>query len=47
MDLAAEGNVLPGTWREETDPNGYYRGATYHGAIQLTVGPLGHRVKSR
>jgi DNA-binding transcriptional regulator YiaG len=47
MDLTAEGNVLTGTWREETDPNGYYRGATYHGAIQLTVGPSGHRMKGQ
>jgi transcriptional regulator with XRE-family HTH domain len=47
MDLTAEGNVLTGTWREETDPDGYYRGATYHGAIQLTVGPSGHRMKGQ
>ena len=47
MELTAEGNVLTGTWREETDPEGYYRGATYHGAIQLTVGPSGHRMKGQ
>jgi hypothetical protein len=47
MDLTAEGNVLTGTWREETDPAGYYRGAIYHGAIQLTVGPSGHRMKGQ
>jgi transcriptional regulator with XRE-family HTH domain len=47
IDLTAEGNVLTGTWREETDPAGYYRGATYHGAIQLTVGPSGHRMKGQ
>jgi DNA-binding transcriptional regulator YiaG len=44
MDLTAEGNILTGTWREETNPQGYYRGATYHGAIQLTIGPTGHRM---
>jgi transcriptional regulator with XRE-family HTH domain len=47
MDLTAEGNVLTGTWREETAPDGYYRGATYHGAIQFTVGPSGHRMKGQ
>lgn len=47
MDLTAEGNVLTGTWREETNPDGYYRGATYHGAIQLMVGPSGHRMKGQ
>jgi hypothetical protein len=39
MDLTVSGLVLTGTWTEETDPGGYYRGATYHGAIQLTAGP--------
>src|SRR5215472_3477729 len=39
MDLTVSGPVLTGTWTEETDPGGYYRGATYHGAIQLTTGP--------
>jgi transcriptional regulator with XRE-family HTH domain len=47
MDLTADGSVLTGTWREETDPDGYYRGATYHGAIQLTIGPSGHRMKGQ
>jgi transcriptional regulator with XRE-family HTH domain len=47
MDLTAEGSVLTGTWREETDSDGYYRGATYHGAIQLTVGPSAHRMKGQ
>jgi transcriptional regulator with XRE-family HTH domain len=47
MDFTAEGNVLTGTWREETEPAGYYRGAVYHGAIQLVVGPSGHRMKGQ
>lgn len=47
IDLTADGSVLTGTWREETDPAGYYRGATYHGAIQVTVGPSGHRMKGQ
>jgi hypothetical protein len=32
---------------ENLDPDGYYRGATYHGAIQLTVRPSGHRMKGQ
>lgn len=47
MDFTMDGNVLTGTWREDTDPAGYYRGATYHGAIQLIAGPSGHRLKGR
>jgi hypothetical protein len=44
MDLTADGSVLTGTWREETNPAGYYAGATYHGAIQVIAGPTGHRM---
>ena len=44
MDLTASGPVLTGTWTEETDPGGYYRGSMYHGAIQLTAGPSGTRL---
>jgi hypothetical protein len=47
MDLTADGAVLTGTWREETDPAGYYAGAVYHGAIQLVTGPSGHRMKGQ
>ena len=39
MDLTVDGPVITGTWTEETDAGGYYRGSTYHGAIQLTAGP--------
>ena len=44
MDLTVSGSVLTGTWTEETDPGGYYRGSAYHGAIQLTAGPAGTRL---
>ena len=44
MDFTVSGSVLTGTWTEETDPGGYYRGATYHGAIQLTAGPSGTKL---
>jgi hypothetical protein len=47
MDFTTDGAVLTGTWREETDPAGYYRGAVYHGAIQLVAGPSGHRMKGQ
>jgi hypothetical protein len=44
MDLTVNGSVITGTWAEETDPSGHYRGSTYHGAIQFTVGPSGTRL---
>jgi transcriptional regulator with XRE-family HTH domain len=44
MDLTQNGAVLTGTWSERTDPQGYYQGAVYHGAIQLLLEPSGRRM---
>src|ERR1700733_829378 len=35
--LTLDGAIATGSWSEETDPNGYYKGAVYSGAIQLVV----------
>jgi transcriptional regulator with XRE-family HTH domain len=35
MDLGVNGQVLTGTWTEQTKADGYYRGSVYTGAIQL------------
>ncbi len=35
MDLGVNGHVITGTWAEQTQADGYYRGAVYTGAIQL------------
>jgi hypothetical protein len=47
MDLTVNGQVITGTWTEETNPDGYYRGAVYHGAIQLLLEPSGHRMAGK
>lgn len=44
MDLTVDRNIATGTWTEHTNTKGYYRGATYHGAIQLLVEPTGRRM---
>jgi hypothetical protein len=44
MDLTIDGNVITGTWVEQTAEEGYYRGARYHGAIQMLVEPTGRRM---
>jgi transcriptional regulator with XRE-family HTH domain len=41
VDLLVRGSVATGTWSERTSLTGYYRGAVYHGAIQLVVDPMG------
>jgi hypothetical protein len=47
MDLAVEANVITGTWSEETEVDGFYRGARYHGAIQLLAEPTGRRLTGK
>jgi hypothetical protein len=47
MDLTVEGNVVTGTWVEQTAADSYYRGARYHGAIQLLVEPTGRRMTGK
>lgn len=42
MDLDVNGKVITGTWAEQTDPTGYYRGAVYTGAIQFVEDVADH-----
>lgn len=47
MDLEIDGHVATGTWTEQTATDGYYRGARYHGAVQLLVEPTGRRMTGK
>lgn len=47
MDLTLDGSVITGTWVEQTAGDGYYRGARYHGAIQMLVEPTGTRMAGK
>jgi DNA-binding transcriptional regulator YiaG len=47
MDLTIDGNVITGTWVEQTAREGYYRGARYHGVIQILVEPTGRRMAGK
>ena len=47
MDLTVNGQVVTGTWSEETSPAGYYEGAVYHGAIQLLLAPTGRKMTGK
>ena len=44
MDLSVNGKVVTGTWAEQTQADGYYRGAVYTGAIQLLEREDGRRL---
>jgi hypothetical protein len=47
MDLTVDGYVVTGTWVEVTAKDGYYRGARYHGAIQMIAEPTGRRMSGK
>lgn len=47
MDLSINGQVITGTWTEQTQLDGYYMGAVYHGAIQVLLEPTGHRMSGK
>lgn len=47
LELVLEGPVATGTWREQTSPTGYYKGAVYHGALQMAVDRAGHRMHGK
>ena len=42
VEISDDGRAS-GTWREETDPDGYYQGAVYEGTIELTLAEDGSR----
>jgi hypothetical protein len=42
-----DGSILTGTWVEHTSPDGHYRGAVYHGALQLVLDPTGRKMTGR
>lgn len=45
MDLTMDGMTVTGAWTEQTERDGYYKGARYHGAIQMLVDPTGRRLE--
>lgn len=47
MDLTVDGSVATGTWVEQTAQDGYYRGARYHGAVQMLAEPTGRRMAGK
>lgn len=35
--LSIDDDIATGSWQEQTETNGYYKGAMYYGALQLVV----------
>lgn len=47
LDLTVNGQVVTGTWTETTNPDGYYGGSTYHGAIQMLLAATGNKMAGK
>lgn len=47
MDLSVDGAVITGTWVEHTASEGFYRGARYHGALQMQADATGRRMTGK
>jgi hypothetical protein len=47
MHMSLDSSVATGTWTERTSPDGYYRGAVYHGTMQLLVDPVGRQMSGK
>lgn len=45
IEFALEPPVTTGSWREITSPTGYYKGATYHGTLQMVIDPTGRSMR--
>jgi|SRR5581483_58279 len=45
--LSLQGNIATGSWQEETDPHGYYKGAVYHGVLQMVLHDDGKSMHGR
>jgi transcriptional regulator with XRE-family HTH domain len=47
LELAIDGLLVTGNWTERTAPDGYYRGAVYHGIVQFVLDPTGRSMIGR
>lgn len=45
--LSVEDHIATGSWQEQTEPDGYYKGAVYYGAIQMVVSDDGKEMKGK
>lgn len=45
IELALEPPVATGSWHETTSSTGYYKGATYHGTLQMVIDPSGRSMR--
>jgi transcriptional regulator with XRE-family HTH domain len=47
LALSTKRSVATGTWTERTSLTGYYRGASYHGTLQMVIDPMGRSMTGK
>lgn len=47
VNLTVHDDLATGSWQETTAPKGYYKGATYHGAVQLFIEDGGKTMRGK
>lgn len=47
LELTVDSSIATGAWTEWTSPEGYYKGAVYHGTLQMVVNPMGREMTGR
>lgn len=47
VGLSVDGSIVTGTWSERTSPDGYYKGANYHGTMQLLIDPMSRSMRGK
>jgi hypothetical protein len=47
LNLSVDNSIATGTWMERTSPEGYYKGVTYYGTLQLVVNLMGRAMSGR
>ncbi|GLZ06311.1 hypothetical protein Acsp03_37770 [Actinomadura sp. NBRC 104412] len=45
--LSTDRSVVTGTWTERTSLTGHYRGASYHGTLQMLLDPMGRTMTGK
>lgn len=47
MELSVNGQVVTGSWAEQTSEAGFYGGAPYYGVLQMLIDPTGRRMSGK
>lgn len=47
LQLSTDRSVVTGTWTERTSMTGHYRGAVYHGTLQMVLDPMGRSMTGK